>query len=133
MGNQGLNLGELDVPVDGVTEEFKKHVYLMRYLVTSRYSDGNREMIWGLADDGGVVMASLPVHVVKVDGGPWRSGYSGYSPLLNSVERFYTKEGELPRIAANKGTFAEEDSWYESAGRSNADIIKLNTNREPRF
>lgn len=30
----------------------------MRYLVTSRYSDGNREMIWGLADDGGVVMAS---------------------------------------------------------------------------
>ena len=78
-------------------------------------------------------MASLPVHVVKVDGGPWRSGYSGYSPLLNSVERFYTKEGELPRIAANKGTFAEEDSWYESAGRSNADIIKLNTNREPRF
>ena len=23
MGNQGLNLGELDVPVDGVTEEFK--------------------------------------------------------------------------------------------------------------
>ena len=26
MGNQGLNLGELDVPVDGVTEEFKKHV-----------------------------------------------------------------------------------------------------------
>ena len=105
----------------------------MRYLVTSRYSDGNREMIWGLADDGGVVMASLPVHVVKVDGGPWRSGYSGYSPLLNSVERFYTKEGELPRIAANKGTFAEEDSWYESAGRSNADIIKLNTNREPRF
>ena len=82
---------------------------------------------------GGIVMASLPVHVVKVDGGPWRSGYSGYSPLLNSVERFYTKEGELPRIAANKGTFAEEDSWYESAGRSNADIIKLNTNREPRF
>lgn len=53
----------------------------MRYLVTSRYSDGNREMIWGLADDGGVVMASLPVHVVKVDGGPWRSGYSRHTLL----------------------------------------------------
>ena len=131
--NQSLDAKNITVPVDGVDDNFKKHVYLMRYLVTSRYSEGNREMIWGLSDDGGVVMATLPVHVIKMDGGSWRSGYTGLSPLLNSVERFYTKDGELPRIAAKKGNFPEEDSWFESAGRSNTDIIRLNTNREPRF
>lgn len=130
--NQELkDLAGFKVPVDEVTDEFKKRVFLMRYIVTSRFSDGNREMIWGLADDGGIVMTSLPVHVVKLDGGSWKSGYSGLSPLLNTVERFYTKNGKTP---AKDASFYPKSEWYESAklGASN-DVIKLNANREPRF
>lgn len=132
-GNQSLN-GDFYVPVEGVTDEFKKRVFLMRYVVASRYSDGNREMIWGLADGRSMLMASLPIHIVKHNDGYWKNGYSGVSPLLNTVERFYTKDGKLPAKAAEGGTFAPQDTWYESAQLAgHTDVIKLNANREPRF
>lgn len=42
---------KLKAPVDNdaFTDEFKKRIMLMRYIVTTRYSDGNKEMIWGVA------------------------------------------------------------------------------------
>lgn len=129
--NQTLNLSDLVVPVEQVTDEFKQHVFLMRYIVASRYTDGNREMVWGLADDGAMRSASLPVHIVKLNSGSWKSGYSGISPLLNTVERFYTRNGRIPEKDTQ---FFDKDTWYESAklGKTD-DVIKLNANREPRF
>ena len=32
-----------------------------------------------------------------------------------------------------KASFPDKSDWFESAGLSNPDIIKLNVNREPRF
>lgn len=129
--NQSINLADIKLPVDGLNEDFKKRVLLMRYITASRYSDGNRELIWGLADDGAMTMASLPVHIVKLSGGSWKSGYSGISPLLNSVDRFYTKNGRTPEKDDN---FYSKDTWYESSKLgANTDVIKLNSNREPRF
>lgn len=135
MTNQALNVSSLTVPVTGVDDTFKKHVMLMRYILTTRYSDGNREILWGLAgtDLYNQILSCLPLHCSKQSSGTWNDGYSGMSPYLNAVERFYTKDGKLPRLAAETGEFAGEDSWYESAQQSNTDIIRLNSEREPRF
>lgn len=135
MTNQALNVSSLTVPVTGVDDTFKKHVMLMRYILTTRYSDGNREILWGLAgtDLYNQILSCLPLHCSKQSSGTWNDGYSGMSPYLNAVERFYTKDGKLPRLAAETGEFASEDSWYESAQQSNTDIIRLNSEREPRF
>ena len=126
---------KLKAPVDNdaFTEDFKKRIMLMRYIVTTRYSDGNKEMIWGVAgtDTYNQKLACLPLHCSKQNNGTyWNDGYSGISPYLNAVEKFYTKDGMLPRIAAEQGTYAAEDTWYEPY---KGDIIRLNSNREPRF
>lgn len=135
MTNQSLNISSLSLPVTDANDSFKNHVMLMRYILTTRYSDGNREILWGLAgtDLYNQILSCLPLHCSKQSNGTWNDGYSGMSPYLNAVERFYTKDGKLPRLAAEANEFASEDSWYESAQQSNADIIRLNANREPRF
>lgn len=113
---------------------FKKYVMLMRYVVTTRYDEGNRETIWGLANQGTILIGSLPHRVIMNNQGTWRAGYSGVSPTLNAIERFYTENGELPK---NDKNFYDESEWFESAGATGNDyrknIIKLNTRREPRF
>lgn len=65
----------------------------MRYVVTTRYKEGNRETIWGLANQGTMIIGSLPHRVIKNNQGTWKAGYSGVSPTLNTVERFYTENG----------------------------------------
>ena len=65
----------------------------MRYVVTTRYKEGNRETIWGLANQGTMIIGSLPHRVIKNNQGTWKAGYSGVSPTLNTVEHFYTENG----------------------------------------
>lgn len=111
---------------------FLKKVLLMRYLVTTRSTEGNREIIWGLANQGNMIMGSLPHGIFKLSNGTDYSGYSGVSPILNtSIEYFYTKDGKRP---AHDPSFADREHWFRTAGITNrSDIITLNVNREPRF
>lgn len=130
------NVGLPFVPgVNASTEEgqaFLKKVMLMRYLVTTRTTEGNKEIIWGLADQGNMVIGSLPHFVLSHSNGSPIGGYSGVSPVLNtSIEYFYTKNGKRPAFDSQ---FPNEDTWFRSAGiPERADIITLNVDREPRF
>lgn len=115
--------------------EFKKRVMLMRYVVTTRYNEGNREIIWGIANQGNFINGILPHRVIKNNNGNWESGYSGVSPTLNILSKFYTENGEIP---AKDDNFYREEEYYQRAGISDAnplrkEIIKFNTKREPRF
>lgn len=115
--------------IDGVDEEFKQRVMLMRYLNTTRETDGNREAIFAYAGDNYGLYSELPHGITTFNGTP-TGGWGGIAPYLNSVERFYTKNGKMPIYDSE---FPDESEWFESAGLSNPDIIKLNANREPRF
>lgn len=131
---QGINLPF--VPgVDANTADgkaFLKKVMLMRYLVTTRTSEGNREFIWSSADQGYMVTGSLPHGILQKPDGTFVSGYSGVSPVLNtSIQYFYTNKGKRP---AHDNTFTAEANWYKSANiTGRTDIINLNVGREPRF
>ncbi|MFK8376406.1 RagB/SusD family nutrient uptake outer membrane protein [Capnocytophaga canimorsus] len=123
--------------VDPNTNEgrnFLKKVMLMRYLVTTRVNEGNQEIIWGLANQGNMIIGSLPNGVMRNSEDNLIGGYSGVSPILNtSIEYFYTKNGKRP---AHDPDFADKSEWFKSANMSGAGrnaIIKLNVNREPRF
>lgn len=113
-------------------EQFLKKVMLMRYLVTTRVNEGNKEMIWGLADQGNMVIGSIPHFVIEQNNGSIWGGYSGVAPLLNtSIEYFYTKNGKRP---IEDKLFPAKSNWFRSAGvTERADIITLNVDREPRF
>jgi len=130
---------DLELPfVPGVNKNtaegkaFLKKVMLMRYLTNTRYSEGNHEIIWGLADQGNWHNGVLPHHIITKSNGENFGGYSGVSPVLNtSIQYFYTKNGKRP---AHDGSFTPESDWYKSANISGRPgIIKLNVNREPRF
>lgn len=114
--------------------EFKKRVLLMRYITTTRYTEGNREMIFPISTEGDFIAGSMPHRIIKDNSGKWRDWYSGVSPTLNTVESFYTENGKLP---AKDPNFYPESQWFESAGATGSDlranIIKLNARREPRF
>ncbi|MDO5607357.1 MAG: RagB/SusD family nutrient uptake outer membrane protein [Capnocytophaga sp.] len=111
---------------------FLKKVMLMRYLVTTRVTENNREIIWGHAGQGSIVVGSLPHHILTQTNGNNLGGYNAMSPVLNtSIEYFYTKNGKRP---AHDATFYPENIWFNSAGVSGRnDIITLNVDREPRF
>lgn len=124
-------------------KEFKERVLLMRYVVTTRYGEGNREMIIPYTDNylqtGDFTSGSMPHHIIRDNSGGWRNWYSGVSPTLNTVMDFYTENGKLP---AKDKSYYPESQWFESAGATDdnntnnalrANIIKLNTRREPRF
>lgn len=112
-------------------KEFQKKVLLMRYLVTTRTNEGNKELIWGFNGLTSTRTASLPTRILKLNSGDWFSGYSGVSPFLYSIEHFYTKNGKLP--ASDPG-FYRKSQWLESANITGREgIIKLNIDREPRF
>lgn len=114
--------------------EFKQRVLLMRYVTATRVNQGNYEMIWGLANQGDIIIGSLPHRIIENNSGGWHSGYSGVSPTLNAVQSFYTENGTLPEYDSE---FYDQSEWYQSAGATGndrrADIIKLNARREPRF
>lgn len=111
---------------------FRKKVLLMRYLATTRSNEGNKELVWGLDNVGdNIWMASLPTRVLKLNNGNWYSGYSGVSPFLNTIERFYTNTGKLP---SKDNAYTPKSEWLKSANvNGRPDIIKINIGREPRF
>lgn len=109
---------------------FLEKVLLMRYLVTTKENEGNREIIWGIADQGDIMMGSLPKHIVQKSNGTYMDGYSGVSPYLYTIEHFYTQNGKLP---SKDPLFYPKEEWFRSASLGRVEIIKLNTSREPRF
>lgn len=115
-----------------VDEEFKKRVLMLRYMMSLRYNEGNAELVWGLSkDDDSFITAAMPNRVLQYKDGNWYNGWSGVAPYLSATERFYTKDGLLPK---DDGNFPNSAEWLNRAGISGReDIIKLNVGREPRF
>lgn len=113
-------------------KKFLKKVMLMRYLVTTRVNEGNKEIIWGYPHQGNMVIGSLPHAILKQSNGNYVNGYSGVSPVLNtSIEYFYTKNGKRP---AYDSSFPDRKYWFQSAKIADRNgIITLNVDREPRF
>lgn len=113
-------------------KEFQKRVMLMRYLVTTRVGDGNKEIIFPHPNNGDMVIGSMPHAFMKLNNGSDFGGYSGVSPLLSTTASyFYTASGKRP---AEDPEFTPENQWFESAGlRGREDIVKFNVGREPRF
>ena len=116
---------------EGPEKEFQKYVLRMRYAVVARanVSDASKEMIWALSDEGNIVTGSLPHRILKKNDGNWISGYSGVAPTFNAVEKFYTKNGKIP---AEDPTFFDQSEWFQRANEK-SDIVKFNTDREPRY
>lgn len=121
------------IPGD-VSDDFKKKVMMLRYAVTTSPEDGNRETIWGVnhnqTSDFTIAMSSMPHFILKNDKGDNVGGWGGLSPTLYTIENFFTANGLKP---AEDKDFPDRQSWFESAGLSNSDIINLVTGREPRF
>lgn len=113
-------------------EAFLKKVLLMRYLVTTRVNEGNKEMIWGLADQGTMIYGSIPHFIIQLNTGNAWGYYGALSPVLNTtIEYFYTSRGKRPGM---DDTFTPRENWFKSAGITDrSDIIRLNLDREPRF
>lgn len=131
----------LDLPfVPGKTankpedQEFLKRVLLMRNVVATRTSDGNKEIIWGSSNQGNMIDGSLPHYVLTQNNGSRWGRWSGVSPLLNtSIRYFYTEKGYRPEEDTNYPNYQD---WFKSAnipGNKRNNIIKLNVGREPRF
>lgn len=124
----------------GTEEEqkaFQNRVLMLRYMLTANGgTQGNKEFVWQLNKDNSMVYASMPNALLKYNDGKEYSGWSAVSPYLYSIEHFYTRDGQVPEIAAGLGTFAPESEWLERAGLTDAkrkDIINLCVGREPRF
>lgn len=121
-----------DIP--GVDDDFKKKVMRMRYATTAIETEGNREHIWAVIGDPNSYrfwqMDAFPHNVMATNGGGNAGGICALSPLLGTVEKFYTRNGILPKDDAE----VPNAEWFESAGyNGREDIIKLNDKREPRF
>lgn len=124
------NLGLPDIPE--VSDDFKKVVMQMSFLVNSSETEGNRELLWGMVNEYTTnnPQDAQPHAMVVLNNGNVHGGCAACSPLLNAVKMFYTENGLLP---ADDPVIPEEN-WYESAGyEGREDIINLNTHREPRF
>lgn len=141
---QETNFAELK-DIDAGKKDFMKYVLRMRYALLSRPNVTGKcqEVVWGLADQSSIVMGCLPRRMFKKTDDKWMNGYSGVSPTLEAVKQFYTKEG-YP--ITDENYFYPENEWFDVAGQKiiNSEpsfsgkidaneIIKLNTNREPRF
>jgi hypothetical protein len=124
------NVALPDIPE--ATDDFKKQVVTMRYLMTSVETDGNREIIWAPPiGEWQIFFETLPHGIVTLSAtGNLAGGWSRISPFLYTMEHFYTKNGKLPEADP---AFYAEDQWLQSAGVENPNIIKLNVNREPRY
>lgn len=117
-------------PEDPEDQAFLKKVMKMRYAVSTRESEGNKEIIWGLSNQFDFY-SRYPQNILKLSNGTWQNGYQGISPTLYTVEHFYTENGMIP---AQDSRFYAESEWLQSSNiEGREDIIKLNTRREPRF
>ncbi len=115
--------------IANVDSLFKEQVMLMRYLTTTTEDQGNTEVIFGVITTTKVILDVIPHNLTTYNGTPV-GGWGGISPYLFSIEHFYTSNGFLPQSDPN---FYPQSEWFNSAGLSNSNIIKLNANREPRF
>ncbi len=121
-----------DIP--GASDDFKRKVMQMRYMMTSTETEGNREVIWGVISNPDAWLNwsadAFPHNVIAKDGGGNSGGICTMSPLLEAAQRFYTASGILPE---DDHTMPRGE-WFESAGYyGREDIIRLNDGREPRF
>jgi len=142
----GLSDLQFDPETEGDLEEqrtaFLQTVLKLRYLMTTRADEGNREVIWGnWSFNTGNVPVFMPHQIVKRSDGTWYSYWSGVSPTLNSVQNFYTKNG-LPITMDNK--FFSESEWYKPSVHTRQitneldetkqmQVANLHVDREPRF
>jgi hypothetical protein len=130
--NEGVPLPE----IPGADDNFRERVVMLRYMMTAKRKNGNKENIWtSMVDDswgwGGDVLAALPNNILKNSyNGTLASGCASKCPILYTMEHFYTQEGKLPE---KDSKFPGKSQWLESAGLSDPNIIKLNVNREPRY
>lgn len=136
---ENIALKDVLVPIPGFGDHttpegiaFRETILQMKYLMSTQSNEGNKEIIWGLNKDGdNMIHASLPHRYLKLNNGNWDGGWSGISPYLGTIERFYTKDGKLP---ADDQSFYPKAQWFEKAGVSGREnLIKLHANREPRF
>lgn len=139
MDDNDITARQVFIPgIDAFTpegEKFIKRTLLMRYVVCSDETMGNKEFIWGNTSAGYSVsyaaLCGTPRNVISLNSGNKFSGWSALSPTLNIIESFYTKNGKLP---ANDRDFTERGAWLHKAGiDGHPNINNLNTNREPRF
>lgn len=128
----GISDGDYPTAEDKAKQEdFLKRVMLMRYAVSTREGDGNKEYIWASWNMGFDITSRMPHHIIKLNNGNWQNGWSGVAPTLYTIEHFYTKDGKLPGKDKN---FSPQAEWFTSANiAGRKDIINLNANREPRF
>lgn len=122
---------ELKDMKEGPEKEFQKYVMRMRYVLLARpnAADASKEFIWAIPNQGSIVYGSLPHRMFQKTDGTYQSGYSGVAPTMYTIEHFYIKNGLLPTEDPN---FYPQAEWFQRA-ETGSDIIKLHTNREPRF
>jgi len=138
------NFDELE-KVAANKRDFMKYVFRMRYALLSRANSTGKcqEVVWGLADQSLITNGCLPRRMFKKTDDTWQHGWSGVAPTLEAIKQFYTSKG-YPITDTNH--FYPQDEWYDVAGENiiskepsylddldATEIIKLNTNREPRF
>ena len=116
-------------------DEFIKAVKRFRWLATTTFNEGNREIIWGNnMQVYGLTDSRLPRRVLKTaDNGTDKEGWNGVSPTLFTVEHFLTADGLLPGM---DGSGISNSEFYKEAGIQETDrtrITNICTNREPRF
>lgn len=127
--SDNITLDKIYVPGEGITDEFKEKILMLRYLVTARANDGNTEFIWGVnLDNDSFLTASMPNRVLKQNNGNWINGYAGVNPTLNSIERFYMADGTRLQNPTDSRLFERAN-----VDTKRPDIIRMNVGREPRF
>lgn len=112
-------------------KDFLKKVMMLRYMMTTRVDNGNKENIWGVNLTFSYLQASVPHYVLTSDKNIMHGYWGGLSPTLYTVENFYTKNGIIPQ---SDPTYTPKGDWFKSANvESTNNVIKLHVNREPRF
>ena len=127
---KGITLDKLYVPGENITDDFKKRVLMLRWMVTSRQTEGNFEYVWGVSDDNDYTPydCMMPYRLLLLNNGNYKEGYNSYSPFLGTIERFYMADGQF---LDTKRTDLLERAGITDPNRE--DIIKLCVDREPRF
>ena len=139
----GFDLNDIYIP-GNVDDNFRHAVWRMRYLLWCGAGEGNMESIHEIYGSNlhSFQYPMWPRTCQQSDVA--RGGYGAWSPMLNAVLAFYTKDGYTPALDPN---FIDESQWYKASGiendvpkekdpnqmRHRDRIINLHLNREPRF
>lgn len=153
MGAELTNLGvKYQGELEGDEEEFdpaqfRRAVYVLRYLTTTTPNEGNTELIWGentqvYGVTGSESTARAPRRIVQnSSNGTWYEGWNGVSPTLYTVEHFLNADGTLPGTsqATPLTQLIGSAHFYDEAGYTEPDealrshITNICMYREPRF